>query len=127
MTKLFEKERMLPLIATLLVAVEIFYLSSLSFGSSSKSTISFSAVYHFVIFFLFNFFLLITIKGKGKFRIKYLAIALVISVIYGVLDELHQTLVPGRCADIGDILTNTAGILTSSGTLLSLLSKNKKF
>lgn len=118
MIKFLEKRRIFSFVAMLLTAAEIFYFSSLSFGSSGKGGISFSAVYHFVIFFLFNFFLLMAIKGKKELKAKHLAITLLISVIYAVSDEIHQTFIPGRNAGITDILTDTAGIFASSHILL---------
>ena len=42
---------------------------------------------------------------------KLIIFAGVISGIYAVLDEFHQAYVPGRNADIFDILADTAGIL----------------
>ncbi len=35
--------------------------------------------------------------------------ALVIAVIYGLSDEFHQSFVPGRNADLLDVITDAAG------------------
>jgi hypothetical protein len=37
------------------------------------------------------------------------AAALLVAVLYAVTDELHQTLVPGRSADLRDIAADAAG------------------
>ena len=38
--------------------------------------------------------------------------ALVIAVVYGVSDEFHQSFVPGRNADLLDVVTDTIGAAT---------------
>jgi VanZ family protein len=37
--------------------------------------------------------------------------AFIFSVVYGVLDEYHQKFVPGRTADVYDLLADTGGAL----------------
>jgi VanZ family protein len=37
------------------------------------------------------------------------ALALMICVAYGATDEFHQTFVPGRTADVADLLTDSVG------------------
>ena len=50
---------------------------------------------------------------------------LLISIIYSLLDEFHQMFVPGRDANIIDILTDTIGIF-SSAVIYSFISRKKK-
>ena len=38
---------------------------------------------------------------------------IILVILYGVSDEIHQLFVPGRFFSLSDILTNTAGILSS--------------
>lgn len=118
-----ERKKIFSLVMTLLIAIEIFYFSSLSFGPSAKGVISFSSIYHFVVFFLFSFFLFMTIKGSKKIKIKHLLIVLFTSLIYAVLDEFHQSFVLYRDASVRDILTDSAGIFFS---LIIYLYINKK-
>ncbi len=40
---------------------------------------------------------------------------LLIAVGYGVTDELHQSFVPGRFADVFDVLADAAGALAATG------------
>ena len=122
MISLLEKNRIISIIFTILIAIEIFFFSSLSGPPGARFPII-SIAYHFIVFFLFAFFLLASIKGKGKIKLKYLIIAIIISVLYAFSDEFHQSFVPGRDAGIKDILTDTAGIFFSS--LIYLYTNNK--
>lgn len=51
--------------------------------------------------------------------------AMVISVSYGILDELHQLFVPGRTCSISDMLLNAAGVLTGCVVIYVLASFRK--
>ena len=114
MIKWLENNRIASLIITILIAAEIFYFSTLT-GRTSIETGSnmLPIIYHFVVFFLFSFFVLITIKGKNNIQIKYVLVTIVISVLYAFSDEFHQIFVPGRNANMNDILIDGAGILFS--------------
>ena len=122
MIRWLEGRRAFSIILVILIATEIFFFSSISGDIAAPGTISkVSVIYHFSVFFLLNFFLLTSLNGKGEIKIKYLIIALMFSVIYSMLDEIHQLFVPFRYADLGDIFTNNAGIFLS--TLVYLYSK----
>lgn len=108
-----EKKRIFAGIMTLLIAVEIFYFSSIPGTKVSTGIGIIPIVYHFTAFFLLSFFMLITIKGKGKIKAKHLILVLLISIAYSVLDEIHQMFVPLRSSDINDILTDSAGIISA--------------
>ena len=43
--------------------------------------------------------------------------ALVFALANGVMDELYQLTVPGRSANLEDVLTNTAGVLLAYGVV----------
>ncbi|OGJ12863.1 hypothetical protein A3K82_00940 [Candidatus Pacearchaeota archaeon RBG_19FT_COMBO_34_9] len=113
MIDLLEKHRIIPLILTILAAIEIFFFSTIISVSGKKIVIPFSVIYHFIIFFLFSFFLFITIKGNEKIKIKHILIVFVISLVYAISDEIHQSFIPGRDANIKDVLTDIAGSITS--------------
>lgn len=107
-------------IITLLIAIFIFCVSSISTFPPAVYEITFiSVAYHIGIFFLFSLFLLAAIKGKGKIKTSHIVLALVISLIYAISDEFHQLFVPNRQCSIIDILFDSTGILSS--TFLSLL------
>ena len=125
MIELLGKKRVIPIIITALIAIEIFYFSSIPGGvPGTGGGIRVSIIYHLIVFFLFNFFLLMSIKGNREIRLTYIMTALIISILYAFLDEFHQFFVPFRAPDIGDILTDTIGIFLS--TILILYFKKKK-
>jgi len=114
MIKWLEKNRGVSFILTFLIAIEIFFFSSIPGTSITGIQISLiPTLYHFIVFFLFSFFLFTTIKGNKKIKPSYLLIVLIISISQSFLDEFHQMFVPFRDAGIRDILTNTAGIFSS--------------
>lgn len=125
MIELFEKKRIFPIIFTILIALEIFIFSSISgVPGTGPSIVGISELYHFIVFFLFSFFLFISIKGRSKINKNHLAIVIIFSMTYAILDEIHQFFVPLRFPGIDDILTDFAGIFLS--TILYLKINNKR-
>ncbi|MEJ2267488.1 MAG: VanZ family protein [Nanoarchaeota archaeon] len=112
MIKWLEKHRIASLIITILIIIEIFYLSSLSFGKgqSTKGISFIPTIYHFVVFFLLSFFVLITIKGNRKEK-KYFVITFITSISYAFFDEIHQLFVPFRTFSLQDIFIDFTGII----------------
>lgn len=121
-----EKRKIASLIFTLLIAIEIFFFSTISFAPGKGGISFFSIIYHFIAFFLFNFFLFATIKGKREVKINHILIVLFISIIYAILDEVHQIFVPYRDASIKDVLIDSLGIFTSMIVYLYINKKQKK-
>ena len=110
----FEKNNKISWIITIIIAVIIFYMSSLTFESAGGSKgFGYKAdIYHISIFFLFAFFLSISlIKGKNK---KFILLVIIISVLYGFSDEFHQIFVPGRVSSLSDVFLDCFGILIAS-------------
>jgi VanZ family protein len=124
MINLLEKHRIVSLILTILAATEIFFFSEIVSAPGKKGIIPFSIIYHFVIFFLFSFFLCMTIKGNRKIKVKDILIVLLVSLIYAISDEIHQSFIPGRDASIKDILTDLTGSITSM-IIVHLYSRKK--
>ena len=119
-----EKNRYVAIILTVFIAIEIFYFSSIPGGGEPVGAAQISGIttaYHIIVFFLFNFFLMVSIKGNKKIKISYIVIALVISVAYAFLDEFHQLFIPFREATIKDVLTDAVGIFSS--TIVYLFTK----
>ena len=103
-----EKESAVPWIVVLCMAIFIFYTSSISFKAGQANFDILPFIYHFSIFFLFCLFLMIAlVKGKNT---TFLVLAILIAILYGVSDELHQLFVPGRSASVYDIVVDTFGI-----------------
>ena len=83
---------------------------------------TYDKVFHFVLFGLFCYFLFRALRYQTRFPKLALQapwVAFFITVGYGVFDELHQVLVPGRYPDAADFLADSFGALTA--TLLLLL------
>ena len=110
MISLLEKNRWLAISLTTLIAIEIFCFSSIQGSTGTGGAIQFAKIYHFVAFFLFAFFLFMSIKGNRKIKISHVAITVTASILYAISDEIHQIFVPLRHASIGDVLTDTLGI-----------------
>jgi len=112
MIKILEKNPKLSLLIAILIAVIIFFMSSLTFPPSPPSFGSRPILYHFIIFFLFAFFLLIAITKGDKNNFIYIGI--LIAIVYALSDEFHQLFVPGRACAFSDFLVDSAGILFAS-------------
>jgi VanZ family protein len=113
--KYLEKHKTIPLILVLLLAIEIFYVSSIkSLPQAPVQGINFAVVYHIIVFFLLTFFLFIVIKGDSKFKTKHLLGVLIIVLIYAISDEIHQLFVPSRSSTINDVLIDLIGILLAT-------------
>ena len=102
-----EKNNKLSWTITAIIAITIFYLSSLNLGSRSTNTIS--MLYHISAFFFLSLFLLISIVRKEKKNLILLAI--MIAIFYGISDEIHQFFVPGRNTSLLDVFLNSLGTL----------------
>lgn len=125
MINLLEKHYIAWLI-TLFIAVIIFYMSSRTFEGVPLAGVSINSyLYHLVIFFLFSFFLSMSVvKGRQKERI--LAVIL-ISIVYGIFDEFHQLFVQGRSSDIRDVLLDSVGSLISISFYFIIISLRKPY
>jgi VanZ family protein len=124
MLKWFEKHNKFSAVITLFGAISIFYISSLSFSGGAGGPSFIPTFYHFCAFFCLTFFLLISsVKGKEEYRIFLLAI--LISILYGFLDEVHQLFVPGRYFAFFDIFVDTLGVLAASMIYLVAIKYKK--
>tara|TARA_Y100000310_G_scaffold325935_1_gene390175 strand:- start:2154 stop:2579 length:426 start_codon:yes stop_codon:yes gene_type:complete len=124
MIKWFEKNSKVSWIITIIIAITIFYMSSLIFAPGIPGGFPWKSIaYHFYAFLFLQAFLLISLtKGKHK---NLIIISIIFTIIYAISDEIHQFYVPGRFFAISDILTDSAGILFA--TLLYSLMRYDKF
>jgi len=53
------------------------------------------------------------------------AVLLAIGALYGVTDEWHQMYVPGRLAEVGDLLADLVGLALGYGTAVAVLGRRK--
>jgi hypothetical protein len=112
MTQNLGTKRTFYLIMTLITAGVIFYASTIETTAGVASGLNLAALYHFGIFFIFTFFLSLTLLQK-RLNTKTILLILSISLIYALSDELHQLFVPGRLASLKDVLTDLGGSLFS--------------
>ena len=115
----FEKHSKFSWTITVLIAILIFYLSSLTFPPGTGVTSALTIFYHFNVFFFFALFLSISLT-KGK-KASLVPLVLIISILYSFSDEIHQFFVPGRTFSVFDILLDFSGILLASMLYLFLI------
>ncbi|VAX36924.1 hypothetical protein MNBD_UNCLBAC01-1826 [hydrothermal vent metagenome] len=89
----------------------IFYVSSLSTISVPLSGFNFDKAVHIVEYLPFGFLLARALQHtntnlSGK---NLVGLVMVLSLVYGLSDEFHQSFVPGRQAGLLDVLADTIG------------------
>ena len=109
----FERHDTFSWFIAVIIAIGIFYISSLSFAGGIGGEHDLKATaYHIGVFLLFSFFLLISIV-RGKYGMFVLPVIL-FSIAYGLSDELHQAFTPGRYPSFRDVMLDSLGIGISS-------------
>jgi len=80
---------------------------------------------HFGLYTVLGGCIMLTVSVVKKPGFKYILLSVVLSCIYAVTDEYHQTFVNGRSGELRDVLIDTGGALL--GTLIIyLILKLKK-
>jgi VanZ family protein len=87
----------------------IYYLSSRNFHLPELPDNS-DKLIHACIYFPLAFLFYLSLNRSGIKRHVFLA-AVILTVIYGVTDEFHQSFVPGRDSSIGDAFADFTGAL----------------
>lgn len=91
-------------------AATIFLLSSVSAPLPSGRFLMSDKLLHFGAFGLMAVLVALAVQRPGQgLTIKGAIIAILITCAYGVMDELHQSLVPQRMASTGDALADAMG------------------
>jgi len=123
----FEKNYKISFIIAVLIAIAIFYISSLTFGGVGEKggTNLLTILYHILAYFFLSLFLGFALI-KGKYRYLFI-IVILFSIFYGITDEIHQYFVPGRSASLLDVGFDSIGILFSSLFYLVSIEYRKKF
>lgn len=105
-----EKYGFLSWFFVLVIALTIFYISSLTFkGIGVPSPMSY--IYHFFIFFWLAFFLSIAFTRGRNFNL--IIPSIFIALMYALFDEVHQLFVSGRACSFSDFILDSAGILSA--------------
>jgi VanZ family protein len=111
-------------------AVVIFGISSLPGSAVPESPLpQLDKLFHAGIFFIFCLLLNRALHNQSPFRLLssyHLVISLVIVIVYGISDELHQTVVPGRTPDFYDALADSLGALACTFYLLLRMGRAER-
>jgi VanZ family protein len=93
-------------------AVLLFYLSGLPhLILIQKGIVNAVAhiVAHFIMYYIFAFLLARAFVHDGMSLKKSMAVSFLIALLYAMGDEYHQLFIPGRYAEIQDVLVDGAG------------------
>ena len=123
MIQILEKNRWLAILLTLISALIIFYASTLTFAGTG-ATSQIAVIYHFTAFSYLTLFLVISLT-EGKPHNSLIVIGILIALIYGILDEIHQAFVPGRFAATTDLLINSFGIILTGLAYSNYINREK--
>ena len=105
----FEKNVVISWGITIIIAVLIFYVSSLTFGTGGGGFGINALLYHFGAFFVLATFLFISLS-RGK-HMGFIFLGVILAVVYGLSDEIHQIFVPGRTSSMFDVFLDSVGVL----------------
>lgn len=94
-------------------AALIYYLSSQShpLGNIRMPFVGFDKLVHAGIYALFAGLCAWALEAWPAVKLEILLIALILTTLYGISDEWHQSFVPGREADPMDVLADFTGAL----------------
>lgn len=70
---------------------------------------------HFTVYFVLGILTANALKTSGVSTFKAVALALAICIVYAATDEIHQMFVPGRGAQVKDVLIDSAGAVVGVG------------
>jgi len=89
----------------------IFYLSSYPMKIEVPSFSYSDKLVHIVEYGILASFVYLALRGTNLAKYHLLGLAFAIAFLYGVSDEIHQYFVPGRDADVLDVVADGIGAL----------------
>lgn len=92
----------------------LFILTSLPSTSFADALRFSDKIKHFIAYLILSFLLSLALHFQEKWdklKLKYAAFAVIISSVYGMLDEVHQIFIPNRSAELLDWLADFSGSL----------------
>lgn len=103
--------RVTPVIVTMGVIFFLSHQPGTFFGPYSFDGVDKLA--HFVIYSILSLSVIYAFTGKYRIKKKRLVVGtvMIVGLLYGVSDELHQTFIPGRFSTISDVVADVAGAL----------------
>lgn len=125
------EKRKVYLVYVPLIIYWIILFTATSLPAANLPSVAISdKIKHFGAFFGLSVLLSLTLLYQNKnllFKNYFLAAALVISSIYGLLDEIHQSFVPGRNSEFLDWVADSLGAAVGVFVVFYLLKKFKYF
>ena len=64
---------------------------------------------HLLVYAVLAFLLCLAFRASGRPTARAAVLALAIAAAYGIVDEWHQELIPGRNPDLADVLADAVG------------------
>jgi len=111
--------------ASLIWAVILAFLMLLPQEAFPQSELlSYDKLAHLGVFAILSFLVLFQFRrdtNKKRIENKYLVRALTICVVYGMILESLQSLVPGRMTDVYDLIANTLGAIVGVGVFSTFI------
>jgi len=100
-------------IVLILYSIMIFIFSSRPEVSVEQYFYGQDKVMHFMVYGIHGFLCLLTL-GDKILSLKFIQyfLALILSIFYGIFNEIYQYFIPERQFSFGDILANSLGITT---------------
>jgi VanZ family protein len=123
--------RIIAIIAAILWAALIFWLSSIPGADYPQHPSFLNIVAHLCLYLVLAVFLALAFNSPKRALWKTALLALVIAALYGVSDEFHQLFTPGRSSDpFGtgspfDLIIDTIGALVGAAATIWFLSARK--
>jgi len=98
-------------VLTIIIVSSISNIPTLKIHTAKKE-IRLDYLMHFCEYGVLTFIAFLSFAGK-EFKIRFRKVLLIAAglIMFAILDELHQKLIPGRSYNINDILSNVTGIM----------------
>lgn len=101
-------------IPIIILSIIIFYFSHQSETPNHFPDFEWSdKILHFFAFLIYGSTVQYSLMYKIKDKKSFYFMCLLIGVLFGASDEIHQSFIPGRDADIFDFIADSFGIATS--------------
>ncbi|HOK53797.1 MAG TPA: VanZ family protein [Armatimonadota bacterium] len=107
----------------------IFVLSSFSSLPTPPGFIGVDKLEHYTAYGIMSILVFVAMRGtRPDWSILKVAVAVVvISAVYGITDEIHQSFVPDRQAEVLDWISDVLGAITGAGlaSIVTCMRKGK--
>jgi VanZ family protein len=112
--------KILPKIPALLIVTAIWFLSSQSVLPVPKGVLGFDKFQHLIAYFVLagTFSFWFSPAHRCFHRLRTFLLIILVSSLYGVIDEIHQFYVPGRNCNVWDWVADTLGAFLGAGAAL---------